>query len=83
MPANHKIVPSSPNSISSSAEFSERNMEGIILSNFKLKPAGTGAMRNTLVERDSLSSYSWPDETNCQNGASRQAGKMIIFKLVH
>ncbi len=85
MLARQKVVPSSPNSssINSSTELGEQSLDGIILSSFKLKPAGTGATRNTRVENDSLSSYSWPEEAgNDQNGAKRQAGWTILIKSI-
>ncbi len=76
MHASQKIVPSSPNSssICSSVVPGEQNMDGIVLSTFKLKPVGSVGARNTRVDNDSLSSYSWPDETNRQNGANRTSG---------
>lgn len=81
MSANQKVVPSSPNSssISSSARHGEQDLEGIINNSFKLKPVGTGATRNTLVENDSLSSYSWPEETSRPKGAKQQAGSTNLF----
>ncbi len=48
--------------------------EAIILGRFKLKVVGTGATRNTLVDSDSLSSYSWPEETSRQNSPRQKTG---------
>ncbi len=76
MPINQKIAPSSL-SINSSSDAAEMNVEApevIKLHNFKLKSVGSGATRNTLVENDSLSSYSWPEET-FRNGTSGQSGE--------
>lgn len=70
MSVHQKVVPLSPNYSSSS-----NGPEVIVLSGFTLKPAGTGATRNTLVENDSLSSYSWPEETPRRNGVDEQSGK--------
>lgn len=58
MPVNQKVVPSSPISSSSSD-----NPDKILPLSFKVKPVGLGGGRNTLVENDSLSSYSWPEDT--------------------
>ncbi len=85
MPASQKVVPSSPNSssVTSFAVQGDQSLDGIILSSFKLKPSGTGATRNTRVENDSLSSYSWPEEeTNKKNGPNQQPGLMITFKQI-
>ncbi len=68
MPFHKNIVTSSPNSGSSN------DKERIVLRSFKVKPIGDGGTKNTLVENDSLSSYSWPEETSRQNEARRQAG---------
>lgn len=75
MPSNKNIVNSSPNSNSSNEE------EKFVLRSFKVKPAGHGTTKNTLVENDSLSSYSWPDETSRPNGARRQSSEKILKML--
>ncbi len=82
MQAIQKIANLSPGSsiISSIAEMSVDNPEEMILSRFKVKPAGTRITRNTLVEIDSLSSYSLPEETSRQTaaGAGMQSGKFTF-----
>ncbi len=72
MPFHNNIVNSSPNSNSSN------DQEKIVLRSFKVKPISDGGTKNTLVENDSLSSYSWPEETSRQNEARRQAGDKTI-----
>ncbi len=82
MPAIQKIAYLSPDrSITSSiAEMSVNNPEELILNSFKVKPAGTRATGNTLVENDSLSSYSLPEETSRQSaaGAGMRSGKFTF-----
>ncbi len=82
MPSGRKVLPSSPNSssISSISGQCDQNGGGMILNSFKLKPGGSGPTRNTLVENDSLSSYSLPEETNHQKGTKRQAGNAFESK---
>ncbi len=72
MPFHKNIVNSSPNSSSSN------DHEKIVLRSFKVRPVGHGGTKNTLVENDSLSSYSWPEETSRQNEARRQAGDKVL-----
>ncbi len=74
MPVREKVVPFPPNYSSSS---SSKSHDSIVLSSFKLKSVGTSGARNTLVENDSLSSYSWPEETSNKHGANRQSGNKI------
>ncbi len=82
MPDNQKIEHSSSNSSSSFAGLDDQNSEGISLNTFKIKPPGTEATTSTLVQNDSFSSYSWPEETSRQNGANRQSGQMTLFELI-
>ncbi len=77
MSVRGKVVPLYPKHGSTSSESSE----GIVLNSFKLKPKGTGATRNTLVENDSLSSYSWTEEKSRKNGVSRQSGKTDFIAI--
>ncbi len=69
MPVRQQVIPISPDSSSSS--------DNSNIGAFRLKPCGKGATKNTLVENDSLSSYSWPDETSCPNGEKRQSGIIL------
>lgn len=84
MPIDLSVAPSSPNSCNTiAAEMSVDDPEVIILQNFKLKPIGTGAARHTLVENDSLSSYSLPEETSRRNGATENSGKLSFKRILH
>lgn len=77
MSVNQKIAPLTPiscSSASSAAEMDVEDPEVIVLHSFKLKPVGAGGPRNTLVENDSLSSYSLPEETSRPNRAKQHPG---------